>query len=130
MERHFTRSYGRIQISVTAREMGKDLLMTAEGGVKHIGSVVLSEPRPSLTGHASVSCTSSVINAIGHKDEAVCRYLAEASASRLNRRTVCVGGIHYDSITEEEIQFVRKAAEEIAAEIVQAFIGVSEEALS
>ena len=121
MDRQITRRSGRIQISVTAREIGDDFLILVSGGREHIGSVVLAEPRQSLSGDGSVSCTSSVMNAIGHKDEMICRYLAETSAAALSRRTVCTGGVHYDGITEAEIDGIRKAACEIAAEIVRAF---------
>ena len=43
----------------------------------HIGSTVMAEPRASLTGQG-ISCTSSVINMCGHKDEVFARKLAES----------------------------------------------------
>ena len=66
------------------------------GQSPHIGCTVLAEPRPSLTGDGSASATASVLNVCGHKDEAVCRLLAETVASRTGRVTVCTGGFHQD----------------------------------
>ncbi|MBQ6397572.1 MAG: hypothetical protein IJI06_05425 [Oscillospiraceae bacterium] len=43
----------------------------------HIGCAVLAIPRPSLKSDGSMSCTSSVLNLSGHKDETLCRLLAE-----------------------------------------------------
>lgn len=48
------------------------------GDTPHVGSVVMSTARPSLTG-SGVGVTSSVLNGIGHKDEYVARKFAEAA---------------------------------------------------
>lgn len=48
------------------------------GDTPHVGSVVMSTARPSLTG-SDVGVTSSVLNGIGHKDEYVARKFAEAA---------------------------------------------------
>ena len=63
--------------------VGEDLSVLLYGGDKpHVGCTVLTVPRPSLRGDGSVSCTSSVINLTGHKDEQICRYAAEALCKR------------------------------------------------
>ncbi|MBQ1399786.1 MAG: hypothetical protein IIY83_04635, partial [Lachnospiraceae bacterium] len=53
--------------------------------------------------------TSSVINVTGHKDEAVCRYLAEEVCRATGRTVVCTGGFHVDGITPEQIAEVTEA---------------------
>lgn len=59
-------------------QMGKDCTICVWGGdTPHVGSVVMSTARPSLTG-SGVGVTSSVLNGIGHKDEYVARKFAEA----------------------------------------------------
>ena len=65
------------------------------GDRPHIGSAVLAQPRPSLTGSGD-SCTSSVMNLCGHKDEAIARHLAESLCVH-QRVPVCVSaGVHLD----------------------------------
>ncbi len=101
---------GFMTVTVEKRMLGKDILITVTGGEEHIGCTVLSVPRPSLLKDGQISCTSSVINVTGHKDEFICRSLAEKTAKKYNRVTVCTGGIHLDDISKEQIQ---KLIEEI-----------------
>lgn len=99
---------------------GDDLLLFIRGGREHIGSVVLAQPRASLRGDGSMSCTSSVLNVTGHKDEEICRFIAEKIASASGRRVVAVGGIHIDGITSEGIREVSRAADKLAQDILAA----------
>lgn len=80
-------------LEISAAFVGADVLVCLQGGDQpHIGCVVQTEPRESLTGNGSVSATSSVLNYPGHKDEVICRYVAEKVSGELNRRVVCTGG--------------------------------------
>ena len=54
----------------------------------HIGCAVLAIPRPSLKSDGSMSCTSSVLNLSGHKDETLCRLLAERACVSYRQRTI------------------------------------------
>lgn len=84
--------------------VGEDLSVLLYGGDKpHVGCTVLTVPRPSLRGDGSVSCTSSVINLTGHKDEQICRYAAEALCKRYQAVVSCTGGFHADNITSGQI---------------------------
>ena len=99
------------EMQCTVIPMGADYTVCVHGGSKsHIGSVVMSVPRPSLTGEGR-SCTSSVLNGIGHKDEAVARLFAEAIAKEKNGTVVCACGIHVDDITLEQIQEIKSCSE-------------------
>ena len=51
------------------------------------------------------------------KDEYLCRYLAEKTAARTGKVTVCTGGFHTDHITEGQIREVMDAMEEILASL-------------
>lgn len=94
--------------------IGDDIHITLQGGEKpHIGCVVLAVPRPSMEGNGTRSSTASVLNVTGHKDEILCRWLAEQMAARENAVTVCCGGFHMDHITKEQIREVKEAVEEI-----------------
>ena len=67
-----------ITIEIQETRIGDDIVLILAGGDKpHIGCVVQAVPRPSLTNDGSISVTSSVLNLTGHKDEFLCRKLAE-----------------------------------------------------
>lgn len=109
-------SFSRIKVRIT--KAGADYSILVTGGEKpHIGCVVLALPRPSLTGDGSISVTSSVINVTGHKEEAVCRLLAEKTAKKKQGIVTCTGGFHVDGITGEQIREVLDAVEEMIRDI-------------
>ncbi len=87
--------------------MGKDITLAVYGGdVPHVGSVVIAQPRQSLTGNG-ISATSSVYNLLGHKDEEVARVFAETLAKERMCTVVCACGIHVEEISKEQIGLVR-----------------------
>lgn len=105
METEITLSFAKIVISKSF--LGDDLLIVVKGGDKpHIGTTVLAVPRPSLTGDGSVSTTSSVLNVCGHKDETICRILAEKASKKYGVTVVCLGGFHIDDINAGQIKEV------------------------
>ena len=105
-------SFAKLTIKFT--KVGKDYHILLQGGDSpHIGCTVLALPRPSLKGDGRPGSTASVINVTGHKDEYLCRYLAEEMAASRNATVVCTGGFHVDGITEEQIGEVQRAVEEI-----------------
>lgn len=75
--------------------LSERMLICLKGGERpHLGCVVQTEPRVSLTGDGSVSATSSVLNFPGHKDEVICRWMSEKVSKELGKRVVCTGGFH------------------------------------
>ena len=114
------RSVADSYIRISAGTIGNDILICLEGGTKpHIGCVVQAVPRPSLTGDGSGSATASVLNLTGHKDEYLCRKLAEKICGSLGRVTVCTGGFHLDGIIKEQIKEVMEVVEQMSEEILQ-----------
>ena len=106
-------------LEISAAFVGEHVLVCLQGGERpHLGCVVQTEPRESLTGDGSMSATSSVLNFPGHKDEVVCRYVAEKISRELNRRVVCTGGFHKDGISVEEIREVQMVVEKVTERIV------------
>ena len=107
-------------ICVEIRRLGSDYHILVSGGERpHIGCTVLALPRPSLDGSDKMSSTASVLNVTGHKDEEVCRYLAEKVSAGKKATVVCTGGIHMDGITKEQIVEIVEAVRSIAVEIVE-----------
>ena len=106
-------------ICVEIRRLGSDYHILVSGGESpHIGCTVLALPRPSLDGSDKMSSTASVLNVMGHKDEEVCRYLAEKVSAGKKATVVCTGGIHMDGITKEQIAEIMETMQIIAGEIV------------
>ncbi|MCR5772131.1 MAG: hypothetical protein K6G87_13000 [Butyrivibrio sp.] len=96
-------SFGSVNIQVM--DIGSDKCVTVKGGDSpHIGCIVLAIPRPSLTGDGSISSTTSVINVTGHKDDMICKIIAEKVCNRYNCVVTCTGGIHIDNITPDQIE--------------------------
>lgn len=105
-------------LKVSAGKIGKDILICLEGGnVPHIGCVVQAVPRPSLKENGSMSTTASVLNLTGHKDEFLCRKLAEEICSATGCVIVCTGGFHLDGIKKEQIEDVIQAVDEVCVEL-------------
>ena len=102
-----TKKLSFAEINFEIKSVGEDILILISGGDKpHIGSAVLAIPRKSLRDETEISCTSSVLNVVGHKDEKICRYVAETFCRKYNAVTVCAGGFHCDNLTAEQIQEV------------------------
>lgn len=109
-------SFSELHIEIS--RVGEDYSIVISGGFKpHIGCAVLSIPRTSLTGDGSISCTSSVINVLGHKDEEICRLTAEMICKKKNVAVVCAGGFHVDDIKEAQIREVVNAVYTAVAQI-------------
>lgn len=109
-----------IEIVLEATFIGEDLAIYLYGGEKpHIGTVILAQPRPSLCNDGRMSATSSILNIVGHKDEFVCRKLAEKAATELRTNVVCTGGIHIDDIAPAQIEQIIKGVDKLSAQMIQ-----------
>lgn len=111
------RTIDDLWIELEVRRLGPDLLAVLHSGAEHVGCVVLALPRPSLADPQRTSCTSSVLNRTGHKDEILCRMVAERLCICFETAVVCTGGIHFDEITEQQLRQLRALSESMLAEI-------------
>jgi len=117
-EQHLKKELTAGNICLDIYPVGDDVLAVIQGGDRpHIGCTVLSVPRKSLRGDGHISCTSSVINVTGHKDEQICRFVSDSIASAWEVTTVCSGGFHIDNITEEVINEVLRAVRDMISEL-------------
>ena len=113
---NITKCKGRVEIRVIAVPAGGDLAVVVLGGEgPHIGTVILSQPRPSRENPGINSATSSLINRAGHKDDEVMRDFSEALAAQ---NVVLTGGIHLEAISEEEIFMVRELLDKLRQTLV------------
>ena len=106
-------------IEAGAAKIGEDILLYIQGGDKpHIGCTVMAVPRPSLSGNGERSVTSSVVNLTGHKDERICRMLAEDVCRTCGKTVVCTGGFHLEQITMEQTKEVENAAKRLGVALL------------
>ncbi|GAB6157788.1 hypothetical protein JCM39194_09880 [Desulfotomaculum varum] len=109
---------GRYRVELYATITAEGVVCQLYGGTKpHVGAMVLSLPRPSLQNPSQISCNSSVLPMLGHKDDEIAKPLAEKLARQLNQPVVLVAGLHIDEATAEEIQLLcchcRQAVEQL-----------------
>lgn len=98
---------------------GEDSITVLTGGeTPHIGCAALAVPRLSLSGNGETSCTSSVINIIGHKDEILCRRIAEALSIHYGIAVTCTGGVHFEKITAEQITLIQDSVSGLIGQII------------
>ncbi|MDI9395765.1 MAG: hypothetical protein QM426_10325 [Euryarchaeota archaeon] len=103
-----TKKVSRIEITLEAKNLGEDYLLTIIGGKEHAGAVAVG-----MFDEKSRRASSSVITLPGHREE----QLALDSAKRVSKATgkvsVVVAGIHVDNISPEEIKEIVSTAEEM-----------------
>ena len=102
---------GRTKLSLGARRLGKDLLVTITGGRAHAGAAGIGM-------FVNGKATSSVITIPGHKEDMIAKQGAEKIAKQLKTNCVLIAGIHIDNITKEEIETAVKNAEELIDELI------------
>ena len=108
------------KLTVCAGKIGSDILITVAGGDRpHIGCVVQAVPRPSLSGSGEGSATASVLNLTGHKDEFLCRKLAEMLCAGLGVTVVCTGVVHIDRITAAQSRELEDIIEILGQELLR-----------
>lgn len=111
---------GTYHITAEAKFIGDDIIVSIWGGTKpHIGSIVITVPRPSLSNPHIISSTSSTFNFIGHKDEVIARLFSEKIASSFNRNTVSTAGIHIDNLTESDIGKILESAGVLCSNLIK-----------
>ena len=91
------------------------------GGQTHIGAVVLALPRESLRRDGSISCTSSVLNVLGHQDELVARPCAERLCRESGQPVTVTAGLHLERASAQEIERLRANAEALTQLLSEAW---------
>ena len=100
---------GRFDIAATVLLIGRDLLVAIWGGDSpHIGAVAAAQPRPSIRDPSVTSATASVICYVGHKEDSMAKAAAEYLAATFNMKVVVTAGMHWDNLTDENIDQVLK----------------------
>jgi len=91
------------------------------GEIPHVGTVVVSQPRPSLKNKGKISCTTSVFNILGHKDDEIAVPMAEEICKKTNQVVVVTAGVHIENATMEGIDRLKKAGYELTDKILKSW---------
>lgn len=95
----------RYTVSIRAVRCGPDLCVCIGGGTHpHIGAAALGLPCPSLQDPARRSASVSVLNVVGHKEDALVKDAAQDLATVFGCRVSVAAGLHLDSATQEDIR--------------------------
>lgn len=117
---HASAGKGKYRIDAEAKCIGDAISVSVWGGTNpHIGSVVISIPRPSLIKMHAMSSTSSVFNFTGHKDEVVARMISEKITSLCASNTIVTAGVHIDNMTKSELKILLANAEDLCAVLIR-----------
>lgn len=111
-----------VGLSLAAWRVGADYVVVASGGAAHVGCAVLAVPRSSLKGDGAASSTASVLNVSGHKDDVVCRAVAERVCAAMNATVACTGGVHVDDISVGQITQISDAFERMTDQLIEKLV--------
>lgn len=114
-----SRGEGKYQIygmlSLTADGVIVQLL---GGELPHVGTVIMSQPRPSMEDIENTSVTTSVLNLLHHKDDIVAKPVAEKFTRELKQVTVVVAGIHVDDAKKQDIEILKDNVVKVADDLL------------
>ncbi|MDR3294537.1 MAG: hypothetical protein LBT26_01730 [Clostridiales Family XIII bacterium] len=107
---------------------GNDIQIYIGGGsAPHIGSVAVSQPRASLDGSGAISCTTSVHNLLGHKDDRLAVLFAEAFCREYACVAVAAAGFHMDRAHPSDVERVLTYAEELLEKALRQWGALSDQ---
>jgi gallate decarboxylase subunit D len=113
-------SKGKFTIEGQVHQIGPDILVSLWGGTRpHIGAVGIAVPRHSLKDPKQWSATSSNFTFLGHKEDTLVKKISERLATRLRKNVVVTAGLHWDSITPQEIKAIKNLTEKLSDRILK-----------
>ncbi|UMZ73782.1 hypothetical protein [Natranaerofaba carboxydovora] len=97
------------------------------GGEKpHIGTVIISIPRKTKNENSiKTSCTTSVFNMTGHKDDIVAKPISEMFAKELNQVVTVIAGIHVPNADQKDIEKLSNNCYEVAYDLLDRTLKLS-----
>jgi hypothetical protein len=116
----FSAGSGLHRVELTATMTGAGIVAQLYGGHKpHVGAVAFSQPRPSLTGSGRLSCNTSVLPLLGHKDDEVAKPAAEELAKAFNQPVVVIAGLHVENADQMDIANLVKNCQAVVQMLIR-----------
>ncbi len=120
IEFHLSNEEEIFNLEAKGFSLGRDLIISIFGGnLPHIGAVGIAHPRPSLKNSNKISSTASVYCFLGHKEDIIAKEASERIAAALNRNVVVTVGMHWDNITDHDIQVILGRATALTEKIIR-----------
>ncbi|MFZ5597451.1 MAG: hypothetical protein ACOY31_10625 [Bacillota bacterium] len=115
---------GKHEVVLYAVVTSKGIMSVLVGGEEpHLGALVLTVPRPSLSNPGVNSCTSSVLPLIGHKDDEAARPLAEMLARETGSPVSVSAGLHIKGAGPEDIETLKQNCIECGKKLLELIRG-------
>ncbi|NOZ95502.1 MAG: hypothetical protein GXP47_12315 [Acidobacteria bacterium] len=108
------------RLEARMRRVGDDLVVVVEGGMAHVGCVVVAVGRDSTARPGERSVSTSVLTLPPHKEEPVARTVAEALARRFGGTVVVTAGIHEEGLDAAGIEAWLRLGRELAGHLEEA----------
>jgi len=120
IEFHLSTEEESFNLEAKGFSLGRDLIISIFGGdLPHIGAVGIAHPRTSLKDSNQISATASVYCVLGHKEDIIAKEASERIAAALNRNVVVTVGMHWDHITDHDIQVISGRAKALIERIIE-----------
>lgn len=127
LKKSYSAGTGKYQIIMLATITEDGVVAQIYGGEKaHVGAIALSIPGPGAAAPEKVSCSTTVVPLLGHKDDEVARPVAEELAKTWGSPVVVVAGIHVDNANKEDIRKLLHNCKEVARELIQELNGLKQ----
>ena len=112
------------RVEVLISGAGNEVQLHIGGGeAPHIGGVAVSLPRESLDGSGKASCTTSVYNILGHKDDKLAVMFSEAFCRKFACVAVASAGVHIDGAKPEDLERFLNLSERLLKRALDAWSG-------
>ena len=110
----YTAGDGVCKVEMTVSLTGAGVVAQLYGGERpHVGAVALSQPRPSRSG-SGISCNTSVLPLLGHKDDEIAKPVAEELAKAFDQPVVVITGLHVDNADAKTIAALTENCRQVA----------------
>jgi hydrogenase maturation factor len=97
---------------------GEDLIIIINGGKSHVGAVGVSIPTNSIiTGN--LTAYTSIITMPSHKEDIVVKLIGEKIAKATGKKVTVIAGIHFDNVSEKEIETILNACKKLSEKIIE-----------
>lgn len=106
VEKVFHNKEFRLQMDIS--EIGSDLLVVITGGEAHIGGISLAQYHENENKKGSFTTTQSTLCVYGHKEGTISNFVSEALSKKTEKNVVAVVGMHWNGITQDEIECVNE----------------------
>lgn len=120
VQKVFHAGEGRLGITLLVTITQEGLVAQVFGGEKpHVGAVALSLPRPGLADPGKVSCNTTVVPLLGHKDDEIAKPVAEEIVKAWGSPVAVVAGVHVDNASREDIDSLISNCMEAAKALIK-----------